>query len=232
MSVFGWRYMGKIGIVPGLLHVATRFFHINFLPFIPLGSAIVLANSTHRMANGKEGILTVKIPFNWKSFLMAYWRGYLYVAFFGSMALLALNQFIAASGQKSGPLYPPADPSLLSANLAAIAISGLLLYWSFRASLASRERALELGRLAGFDEQAVLQQLSHDGYPFSSPARAFGVRVCKACKTQNQGFSAEDGSMICGHCNNPIPPQSRNLTGILVFLLIVAMGVAAYLVKY
>jgi hypothetical protein len=232
MSVFGWRYMGKIGVVPGLLHVSTRFFHINFVPLVPLGSAIVLANSGHRMANGKEGILTVEIPFNWKSFLMAYWRGILNVAFYGSAALLALNQFIALSHQKSGPLYPPADPKLLTANIAAIAISGLLLYWSFRASLASRERAVELGRLAGFQEQVVLQQLAHDGYPFSSPARGFGVRVCKACKTLNQGISAEDGSMVCGHCNKPLPRQSANYTGILVFLLIVAMGVAAaYLEK-
>ena len=98
MSVYGTRYLGKINVVPGLFHVATKFFHINFVPLVPLGSAIVIENSDHKMANGQLGILAVKLPFNWQSFFMAYFRTILWICLLASIFFLGMNLIPALQG--------------------------------------------------------------------------------------------------------------------------------------
>ena len=110
--------------------------------------------------------------------------------------------------------------NLLSANALAVAVSCALLYWSHRGSVASRERALELAQLAGFSEQLVIEQLAFDGYPLRKPAKAFGLRNCKACGTTNRGMSREDGTMICGHCGAAIARKGWPIVGISLFLLL------------
>jgi hypothetical protein len=103
----------------------------------------------------------------------------------------------------------------------------VLLYWSYRGSLASRERALELAQIAGFNEQLVLEQLAFRGYPFRSPARVHAVRRCKKCRYATRGLSEQDGVIICRHCNAPIERPRKGL----IFAIIVMMippAVAAY----
>ena len=226
MSVYGTRYLGKINVVPGLFHVATKFFHINFVPLVPLGSAIVIENSDHKMANGQLGILAVKLPFNWQSFFMAYFRTILWVCLLASIFFLGVNLIPLSKGVPPADYYGLSGLNLLSANALAVAVSCALLYWSHRGSVASRERALELGQLAGFSEQLVIEQLAFDGYPLRKPAKAFGLRNCKACGTTNRGMSREDGAMICGHCGAAIARKGWPIVGISLFLLLVAAGAA------
>ncbi len=40
--VYGTRLYGRVDMIPGLCYVATRFFHIFWIPIIPLGSQIVV----------------------------------------------------------------------------------------------------------------------------------------------------------------------------------------------
>ena len=39
--IFGTRWMGKVDAVSGVGHVATRFFHVQFLPLIPVESYLI-----------------------------------------------------------------------------------------------------------------------------------------------------------------------------------------------
>ena len=80
MSVFGTRHFGKVSIVPNLFYVATKFFHINFVPLIPLGSSVIIANSErHESGNKKLFSSQNKSILSWKSFFMAYLRLILWV---------------------------------------------------------------------------------------------------------------------------------------------------------
>src|ERR1700733_10548478 len=67
MIVYGSRLMGKCDDVPGLFHVATKCFHIDYIPLAPLQSYIVLSKSGTKF-NG------VKIPLSLKSFGLAWMR--------------------------------------------------------------------------------------------------------------------------------------------------------------
>ena len=60
--VWGQRLYAKVDRVPGVLYVATLFFHLMFIPLFPLGG-IVVAERDGRAA---------PIPMSWKSMLLAY----------------------------------------------------------------------------------------------------------------------------------------------------------------
>ena len=71
MGVHGTKLCGKVGRVPRVGYVATRFFHLNYLPIIPLGSFAVL-EGTHR--NGRFS--GSPVPLNVRSILVGYLRGW------------------------------------------------------------------------------------------------------------------------------------------------------------
>lgn len=72
MIVFGVRLFGKAEIVPGVFFIATRFFHICFIPLIPVQSFIVFV--------GDEGEGGAALPsLHWGSISMAWLRGLLLV---------------------------------------------------------------------------------------------------------------------------------------------------------
>ena len=224
--LFGSCYLGKTSVVPGLFHVATRFGHINYFPLLPMGSALIIENSEHRMENGLKGILAVEMPFNWSSLFAAYWRAVLWICLFVSFVFFCVNFTKALNGVPI-TFQELSDQTLVTANAIVLLISGLLLYMSYRNSVASTERALELARIAGFDEQLVLEQLAFDGYPLSSPARAFSVRKCKECGAETRGMSRNDGTMICGRCRAIIEPKGFPESAIYLGLLIAVAVVAA-----
>jgi hypothetical protein len=62
--IFGHRLFGKVDQVPGVLHVATQFYHVNYLPLYPVKSYIIR----------EEDGLGVPIPLNYRSMLMAWAR--------------------------------------------------------------------------------------------------------------------------------------------------------------
>jgi hypothetical protein len=84
--VFGHRLFGKVDAVPGLFHVATKFFYIDYLPLIPAGTWLVFSQ------NGKSW-RGVPIPFSIKSMLVAWARAavILGTGIFGILIVVAAN---------------------------------------------------------------------------------------------------------------------------------------------
>lgn len=88
--VWGERLCGKVNQVDNEIHVATRFFHIQYIPLVPLQSFIVI---NHTKADGKfEGL---PIPMSIKSVLAAYLRTALLI---GSFAFLC-RAFLMLTGE-------------------------------------------------------------------------------------------------------------------------------------
>ena len=72
MLVFGIRLFGKAEIVPGVFFIATRFFHICFIPLIPMQSFILSGEPDG------EGEVAPLSSLHWGSISMAYLRGLLF----------------------------------------------------------------------------------------------------------------------------------------------------------
>ncbi|MGZ3475369.1 MAG: hypothetical protein ACXWUG_14580, partial [Polyangiales bacterium] len=67
MIVFGLRKFGRCDDLEGDIHVATKFFHIWFIPLIPTESFLVLAEED-------KGFRGIKLPMSGKSVFAAYFR--------------------------------------------------------------------------------------------------------------------------------------------------------------
>lgn len=92
MLIFGGRLFGKVEQVPGLFHVATQFFHVNFVPLVPTKSWLVLHGS-EKSGLGRTSWQGIELrSIRWGSVGMAWLRLGLLVALLvggiGSMALL------------------------------------------------------------------------------------------------------------------------------------------------
>ena len=72
--IFGENYFGRSDTIPGVAHVATRFFHISYFPILPLQSAIFVNQ-------GSKNELEFQLSVHWKSVLLAYARALLILAF-------------------------------------------------------------------------------------------------------------------------------------------------------
>jgi hypothetical protein len=70
MIIFGTRLYGKVDQVPGLFHLATEFFHIQFIPLGPTRTFLVMEGP------GGGG---VRMGLSGKSILFAYLRAFLVV---------------------------------------------------------------------------------------------------------------------------------------------------------
>ena len=85
---------GKVDRVPGYFYVSTQFWHIQFVPIVPLRSYIVLEGSEQgNVFRGKP------IPLRLKSVLVGYLRGWLAAIAFVSggtsgMATVSFKRYI------------------------------------------------------------------------------------------------------------------------------------------
>jgi hypothetical protein len=133
MIIVGNRLYGKVDQVPGLGHVATRFFHIDYLPLIPYEGWLVTSS------NGKTW-RGVKIPLSAKSLLIAWGRLAGVAVGVGGVigAIVMMNQYNATSG------------SIFSMLAMAVLGWGLFAFTKLHKSCtrASYKRACELGKLA------------------------------------------------------------------------------------
>src|SRR2546422_392672 len=80
---FGQRFFGKVDVVPGLCHVATRFFYVQFFPLVPLQSFILIA--------GKGEERGVPTSMSFKSVLVAWLRAALVLALLGGLVLMVIG---------------------------------------------------------------------------------------------------------------------------------------------
>jgi hypothetical protein len=150
-GVVGTRNYGKVDHVPGVFYVATQFFHINFVPVLPLTTYVVL--------DGSEGFLGLgafrgkKIRMSLKSVLTAYSRATLLIS-------VAITGLIAAIKFFDG--FPTRDAEKLTGCgvLAGVAVACGVMYWlTYRVSRASEARALQLADELGLSHALVLKCL-------------------------------------------------------------------------
>lgn len=131
MIVFGKRNFGTTHEVPGVFHVKTNFFHINFFPLCPIASYIIL----DRAITGR-GRLGVEIPLNEKSMRIAFGLGVSMVAILISIISLV----VVSIDQDTNPT------GILFSSLGLVGSLPLALYLLFgkNARYASYEDAIEL----------------------------------------------------------------------------------------
>ena len=59
--IYGYWLYGHVDYVPGMFHVATRFFHFFFFPLVPLRTFVVLEGTQHRGSfQGRQIRLSLK----------------------------------------------------------------------------------------------------------------------------------------------------------------------------
>jgi 5-bromo-4-chloroindolyl phosphate hydrolysis protein len=139
--VWGTRLYGKVDEVPGMFHVATRFFHLWYIPLIPMGSTVVLAKS------GKSW-RGVTIGLSAKSMLLAWARAGLIVGTF----------FTGITGMVMLTDYRPHTAAAISLIvLAAAMLAGAVATWMMRGlARAKYERAVELAEKIGMKEEGLV----------------------------------------------------------------------------
>ncbi|HEY3450655.1 MAG TPA: hypothetical protein VGK67_30140 [Myxococcales bacterium] len=141
MIIFGTRLFGEVDSVPGFFSVRTRFFHVNFLPLVPVASFL--------MFGPEQGVELGSVQ--WRSVLACWARTALIVG--GGIALIAGMVML---GEKS-------DRSSGIGLLAAGALCGAALWASYRYLRASKARALELCELAGLSAEDKARLERHFG---------------------------------------------------------------------
>lgn len=133
MIIYGTRLFGKCDEIPGAGHVATQFFHVYFLPLIPMGSHFVIEGS-------KSGSQYKAIPLSlsWRSIGFAWLR---------ASAALGLLFGIAGAFIVADSVHTPA---LGPVGAVADAVAMALLVWvSYRWARPSDERVLSLKKELG-----------------------------------------------------------------------------------
>ena len=138
LVIHGTSLYGKVDQVKGLFHVATLFFHINWVPVIPRKSYLIFEGKAAKRA--PQG---VPIGISGKSILFAWGR---FLLLIGGCLALPLGCMLAAL-EARGP--ESATLALVAATLPIVSIACLIL--SYRFCHARPERALELARLAGIE---------------------------------------------------------------------------------
>lgn len=68
---FGSRMYGQVDKTPDVGWVSTKFLHLQFVPLIPVGSYLI---------EEFDGVASAKVPFSWKSVLVAWMRAAIVLA--------------------------------------------------------------------------------------------------------------------------------------------------------
>ena len=167
--VWGSRLYGKVDVVPGLFHVATKFGHLWYIPLIPMGSCVVLSQD----GSGWRG---VPISLSLKSVLMAWARIGLFI-----MALIASMTVVMIAGDRR-------PQGLGGAIVFAVVMWTLFgLTWHKFITRASFNRATQLAQEIGITGQAMaaIQQIYGQ-----SAGRGFDLQQAASMKAPTPAMSA------------------------------------------
>lgn len=137
--VWGTRMMGKVDHVPGVGHVATKFFYLQYVPLIPVETYLVFREVG-------EQIHGVQIPFSPKSIFVAWLRTGCVLAAIG----LTVAGIIAISERHAGE----GVVSLVAAGLFAGAF--IYSYYFGPICRAGYNRAMELAQRANLGPEQFL----------------------------------------------------------------------------
>ena len=164
--IWGQRMYGKVDEVPGLFHVRTRFFHLWFIPLIPLATFVVLAGS--ESGNGFKG---KQIAMSFKSVLFGWLRGGCLVG-----AIAGLVGAVVYACQLGDPEAEDALVGLVAS--AVLAVGCVFGFWlTTRLQRASHERALQLAEELGLPLDMIEEHLSGQPIPEVQPADPYEERL-------------------------------------------------------
>lgn len=239
---YGTAFYGKSDIVPGLFYVATKFIHFYGIPLIPYGSALVYENSqniANSTSNAKAACnrLHINIPFNPYSLLFLITRIVLLIILVMDLTSAGKHQLAAGAASAATVTQPQfAGVAILDGSGITAAISMVLLYWSYKIAVASKDRALSLGALAGAPREMIMRSLALKGYPLRRPKKQLRFHQCIVCGFVNTiRLDLPQGSeIVCSNCNISIPQRSKRYISILsiihlCFLLVAGAGLAYFI---
>jgi hypothetical protein len=214
--IWGFRLFGRVDEVPGIFHVATKFFHIWYIPLIPTGSRLVLGKTP-------AGTLGLPVPFRVKSMLLAWLRAFCIVAavFFALQTFLAVSVMhepiahagagpVAAqpSGQVGVPSAVPAGQptartsevivhiivAVLMFVFSALFIGLAVLLWKLRwFRRAGYERAMWLCEHAKFSDEVRIAIERHFGRISEAEAQA-ALAAAKADRAEIEELAQENAT--------------------------------------
>lgn len=108
--VYGWRYFGRVDRAAGLFHVATLFFHVNYVPLWPVQSCVIRERPGGGFDSDGDAV-----GFRVKSVAVGYARGWLAGL---SCALMIFGGFLGGM-----PFYPLSKwATILLAMVLAVAL--------------------------------------------------------------------------------------------------------------
>jgi hypothetical protein len=142
--IWGQRLAGRSDQLPGTFYVATRYFHLYYVPLIPLKSFLIVEGT--EAGAGFEGL---EVPLSFKSVTFGWLRAGLVLAGIGLPFAGIANTVEALKA------VPPRSP-VLGAGLFAAGLLAWLLYGvTRRLSHASPRRALVLATRLGVPPEVV-----------------------------------------------------------------------------
>lgn len=149
MLVFGRRLYGRVDHVP-VGHVATEFFHVAFVPLVPLASYLVLWEDRHRFTGKPVPLHTRSIACAWLSTVAAMLVGFgAAAAFVFLRAAIDHRGFVAWSASLGHEVRDVHAAWATAAALVAV-IAGWLLFVAARALRPANDaRRAEIAALLG-----------------------------------------------------------------------------------
>ena len=137
--VWGTRMMGKVDAVPGVGHVATRFFYLQFIPLVPVETYLVFREVG-------EQVYGVKIPFSPKSIFVTWLRTGLILASLG----LAFAGCVQFSERRE-------VPGAICIVLSFLSVAAFIYSYYFGPiAKAGYNRAISLAQRAGLEAEKML----------------------------------------------------------------------------
>jgi hypothetical protein len=156
----GEHLYGVVDQVPGVLHVATRILHFNFLPIVPLGSVV----SVDKRVAGEA--IHVKTRFSLKSVAFAYLRLTLMCGAVG----LGLISILMWDMEQMQPNPPPWFQSLTLGTMGVGLVTIFVWWWTHRLTHARYSRAIELADAVGMDREIIDENFRSRGLTPSEDA--------------------------------------------------------------
>ena len=145
LIIYGLRFYGRLREC-GSSYIATRFFHIWYVPLFPVGSQLILRGGENGSLQG------ISVPFNFTSMLAAYLRVW------GPIALLAtVASGIGAVGEMSSDPVAMIIAGVFTGVVSLALLAGTILAYAV------------MGRLSEDDKRKRSVYAMHTGY-FVDPA--------------------------------------------------------------
>jgi hypothetical protein len=140
MIVYGKRICGRVDRVPGVLYVATQFFHLYFIPVAPVDSFIVVEGS-----EGKDGFKGVKTKFSARSIVATYCKTLLFLS--GCVMLFVGSLQACGAPSDTSPTASGTFWYLAFLVLGAASIAACFIWrpWSLATEPRGRELAIQMG---------------------------------------------------------------------------------------